>query len=275
MVVSLDSLLAKASHLPTVPKIMQELLQNIDQNDVALPVIGKKIAMDQSLGASVLKMANSAAFRGQKEITSIEEAVIRLGIKRIRSLVVAAGLSQFLPKNVDPKTFWLDAFRVANLAKVMAKHADSDPETAFTCGLLHNIGELVIVAGLPDEAAEVDLLVKEGATRIEAQRKQLGYDYAQIGAALARRWKFSPLIAKAIAQQLKTNNTFPSVEACLIRLSLFSMRSLDAGIPPESVCEHMPPALVDITKLDREAVAPLMVDAVKEGMSLVKTMLSK
>jgi HD-like signal output (HDOD) protein len=274
MAVHLDELLAKSSQLPAIPKIMQELLNSIDNSDVELVSVGKKIAMDPSLGASVLKMANSAAFRGQHEIRSIEEAVIRLGIKRIRSLVVAAGLHRILPKGLNPQVFWFDAFRVANLAKLMAQYANSEPETAFTCAMLHNLGELMIAFVLPEEAGLVDLLVEEGETRIEAQRHQLGYDYAQIGAALAKRWQFSPLIVEAIKQQLRPDTVNPSVEAALIRMALFSLRSLDAGVSAESICEHLPPPLVATTQLDAMAIAPLLADAAAEGELLAKAMLS-
>lgn len=272
MVVQLDELLSKASSLPPIPKIMQELLGSLDQSDANLTAVGKKIAMDQSLGTSVLRMANSAAYRGRNQITSVADAVIRLGMKRIRSIVVAAGLKRMLPGSIDPKVFWLEAFRVANLAKLMAQHAKSEPETAFTCAMLHNLGELMIAVELPEDAGIIELLMEQGKTRVEAQRQQLGFDYSQVGARLAQRWNFSSVIVEAIAQHIDLKEEDPSIEAALIRMSLFSLHSLDAEVPASVICQHLPRNLVTITKLNSDAIAPLLVDAAAEGESLVKSM---
>jgi len=170
-------------------------------------------------------MANSAALRRGNEITSIEQAVIRLGFNRLRSVVVASGIiSSFkAPPGFDKLHFWTQTFQVATIARTLAQQTTSvDPETAFTCALIHNIGELLIQSTLPEEAGLINLAIEKGSSRVDAQREMLGYDYAQLGAELARRWNLSPAFVDAIAQQLDPLSHDPvSKEAVLIRLAVF------------------------------------------------------
>ena len=107
------------------------------------------------------------------------------------------------PPSFDKNKFWTETFQVATIAKTLAQEAKvMDPETAFTCALIHNIGELLIQSTLPEEAELINMALQNGSSRVEAQREMLGYDYAQLGAELARRWNLSEAFVDAISQQL-------------------------------------------------------------------------
>ena len=222
---SMDLIFSKIKQLPVIPKLLHELMQDFSSDNSRIEDIAKKIAMDQVISAKVLKMANSAAYRRGPEITSIEQAVIRLGFNSLRSLVVASGLmtSFRTPSNFDKNKFWVDNFQVATIAKALAADCRAiEPETAFTCALLHNIGELLIQSTLPEEASLINMSISRGTSRIDAQREMLGYDYSQVGAELAKRWSLSDTFVRAIAQQLDPLNFEPiSPEAVLIRLAMF------------------------------------------------------
>lgn len=89
---SMDRLFGKIKQLPTIPKLLHELMQSFNDENARIDEIAAKIAMDQVISVKVLRMANSAALRRGNEITSIEQAVIRLGFNRLRSVVVASGI---------------------------------------------------------------------------------------------------------------------------------------------------------------------------------------
>ncbi|RKF14249.1 HDOD domain-containing protein [Alginatibacterium sediminis] len=263
---TIDKFFQQNKKLPVMPEVMQELLGSIDQEGVDLATLGGKIARDQSLGANVLRMANSAAFRGRSEIVSIEAAVIRLGFQRVRSLVVAAGLNGMTAgTHFDHQQFWLQAFTVASLSRALASCCSADPEVAFTCGMMHNIGELMIASAAPEEAGIIQLALSQGQTRVEAQRETLGFDYAQVGAELSRRWQFSPLIIEAIGQQLSpmTGDTL-STEAVLIRLATFSNHALQAGLAMEVLCKNLPANMVETLGLNREKAAEALTTALEQ-----------
>lgn len=269
---SMDLIFSKIKQLPVIPKLLHELMQHFSDDNSRIEDIAKKIAMDQVISAKVLKMANSAAYRRGAEITSIEQAVIRLGFNALRSLVVASGLmtSFRTPANFDKNKFWVDNFQVATIAKALAADCRTiEPETAFTCALLHNIGELLIQSALPEEASLINMSISRGSSRIDAQREMLGYDYSQVGAELARRWSLSDTFVRAIAQQLDPLNFEPiSQEAVLIRLAMFVSFAWNAGVPPQVIVARFPTPLAQHLGIDAACLASRLEELHQHGNEL-------
>ena len=269
---SMDLIFSKIKQLPVIPKLLHELMQNFSDDNSRIEDIAKKIAMDQVISAKVLKMANSAAYRRGAEITSIEQAVIRLGFNALRSLVVASGLmtSFRTPANFDKNKFWVDNFQVATIAKALAGDCRNiEPETAFTCALLHNIGELLIQSALPEEASLINMSISRGSSRIDAQREMLGYDYSQVGAELARRWSLSDTFVRAIAQQLDPLNFEPiSQEAVLIRLAMFVSFAWNAGVPPQVIVARFLTPLAQHLGIDAACLASRLEELHQHGNEL-------
>lgn len=249
----LEELFSKINQLPVMPQLLQTLMVGFNDEDVNLKEVAKKVAMDQAIGARVLRMANSAAFSRGIEIKSVEDAAVRLGFKSLRSLVVATSLSNTFPKHstFNHVTFWVNTFRIANIAKTLAALTTVENETAFTCAMLHNIGEILIQSALPEDAALIEMVVEQGESRISAQRQMLGFDYSVVGAELASRWHFSDLFLRAIGHQLDPLGHKPiSLEAVLIRLSVFASFAITKGIAPEMVVKSFPGPLVNLLSLD-------------------------
>ncbi len=269
---SMDRLFGKIKQLPTIPKLLHELMQSFNDENARIDEIAAKIAMDQVISVKVLRMANSAALRRGNEITSIEQAVIRLGFNRLRSVVVASGIiSSFkAPPGFDKHHFWTQTFQVATIARTLAQQTTSvDPETAFTCALIHNIGELLIQSTLPEEAGLINLAIEKGSSRVDAQREMLGYDYAQLGAELARRWNLSPAFVDAIAQQLDPLSHDPvSKEAVLIRLAVFVSFAWQAGVPAQAIIARFPRTLADQLGLDPASLADQLEQHHEQGNAL-------
>lgn len=269
---SMDHLFDKIKQLPTIPQLLHELMQSFGDENAQIDKIAARIAMDQVISAKVLRLANSAALRRGHDITSIEQAVIRLGFNRLRSLVVASGIigSFKAPPSFDKHAFWTETFRVATIARLLAQHArEMDPETAFTCALIHNIGELLIQSTLPEEAELIHLAVQQGTSRVDAQRQMLGYDYAQLGAELARRWQLAPAFVTAIAQQLDPLAQQPvSRDAVLIRLAVFVSFAWHAGVPAQTIIARFPMPLAEPLGLDTSRLAAQLETLHEQGNPL-------
>ena len=89
---SMDRLFDKIKQLPTIPQLLHELMQSFSDENARIDQIAGKIAMDQVISVKVLRVANSAALRRGNDVTSIEQAAVRLGFNRLRSVVVASGI---------------------------------------------------------------------------------------------------------------------------------------------------------------------------------------
>ncbi|CZF79332.1 HDOD domain-containing protein [Grimontia marina] len=196
-------LLSHIDRLPKIPKVVQELMDLVNSEGSDMNQISEKIAMDQVISARVLRLSNSAHFGRGRSVASVDEAVIRLGLGPIRTLVTASALMSTFPKieGLDINEYWAATFEVATLCKTVAKELKSDQNEAFTAGMLHNIGDLLIYTVYPDKAQKVELHIEAGKTKSEAQQIVLSTDNAQLGGELARSWKFADTLVDAIAHQ--------------------------------------------------------------------------
>ena len=204
----LNALFDQLHSLPSIPKVAQELILQFDNPSTSVDSVARNIALDPVIAAKVLRLANSARFRGAREATSVEDAAMRLGFNTLRTLVLASAVTGAFKTDsgFDLKGFWIHTFQVAGICRMLAKQRGEAVETAFTCGMMHNIGELLIQTGAPDLAAQLNRSGKtDAAQRVALETLQLGFGFPEVGAELARRWQLPKLIQDAIAFQARPN----------------------------------------------------------------------
>jgi len=202
--VELKSLIDNAQKLPNIPKVVQELIENFGNENINSEEIAKKIGADQVLTAKVLRAANSAHYGGNRKVGSVSDAVFLLGFNAVRTLVLASGMTGAFkaPEGFDLRAFWRNSFAVASTCKWLSKFSKDDTETAFTCGMIHNIGELLIHIILPEECKDIQKVVDRGARNADIEKNVLGFNFPEAGAELANRWKFPDTIVESIRHQL-------------------------------------------------------------------------
>ena len=198
---TLEALLQNPNALPTAPKVVDELISSFDNPDVMVEEIATKLSLDPVLSAKLLRLANSAYYHVSRRIGNVEDAVRMLGFVTVRTLVVSSGLVggfKTVP-GMDLKRFWRYSLHTAVAAKWIAKKAGVNTELAFTVGMMHAIGQLVMHAGMPAEAQELDKTVGPyDGGRMAAETAAFGYNYSEVGAELALRWKFPDIFPETI-----------------------------------------------------------------------------
>lgn len=200
---TLERIMQKVQQLPSLSLALMEVLHSFDNENVDVATLVGKIGRDQGLVARVLRVANSAFYGLPSRVGSIGEAVVVLGFHNIRSLVMAAGIiNQFPPadgKVFDRMEFWRHAIGTAVCARVLAARLGQDQEMAFTTGLLHDLGKLVLDAYFHEDFERVlAYRTAQDCTVLEAERAVLGVTHATIGFEVAKRWKFPPAIQQAV-----------------------------------------------------------------------------
>lgn len=195
-----EALISRLNELPRIESVLQELLEMVNRDNFDFSQLSKKLAMDQVLSARLLRMANSAHFAGNKPLSNLHEAVIRVGSGAVRTLVSSSILYSAFPKieTMNIKDYWANTFEVAMIASRLADQAKLDANEVFTTGVLHNIGELMIHSLVPEQAIEISNRIAEGQSPLSAQREVLGTDATELGAKLAEAWKFPPEMKDAI-----------------------------------------------------------------------------
>jgi len=120
----------------------------------------------------------------------------------VRTLVVSTGLTGSFKSmsGVDLKLFWRYSLHTAIVAKWLAKKQGLNSDLAFTVGLMHAIGQLVMHAAMPEQTRQVDKIASTiDARRLDVEHTSFGYDFADVGAELAKRWRFPEEFSATIA----------------------------------------------------------------------------
>ena len=200
---TLQQVVAEIDRLPALSTVVQDLLDYLHHPDVDIGQVALRIARDPTLAARLLRVANSSFYGLQGRVATIADALVVLGLRAVRTLVsgsaVAAHLKS-LATGCDDRAFWSHSAGTALCARVVARKVGANSESAFTAGLLHDIGWLILAARFPEAQQGVAAYrVRNDCYSLAAEHAVLGFDHAQIGAALAARWKFPAEIAAAIS----------------------------------------------------------------------------
>jgi putative nucleotidyltransferase with HDIG domain len=203
---------AALRNLPALPAVVLELLQLLGEDGVSPQRLGLAMAGDAALTLSTLRLANSSFYGVQRQIQTVSEAVSVLGLRAVGGLVTTAALSTAFPNSgnahFSAAHFWRHALYSAVAARTLAESVGLDSETAFTLGLLHDIGQYALASALPEHwnalKGELDAgqqaWHRSNAEVLSAERRHFGCDHTSVGARLMVQWKLAPLFAETIAQ---------------------------------------------------------------------------
>ena len=190
--------------LPTMPTVACKLISISSNEEIGMRDIADLISKDTSLSAKVLKVANSAFYNFPCKISTIHQAVSRIGINAIRSLVLSFSFLSIKTKNkkdvFDYEKFWEQSLCNAVAAKlIMAEVVKSDWEEIFITGLLQNIGELILALSFPQQHEQVLLEVPNSEKDIiELEQQIIGADHTFIGYEVTKKWGFPPVLLTPI-----------------------------------------------------------------------------
>lgn len=251
--VTMQEIFDHVLEMPSISRVVQELIETFSDPAANVDTIARKLRLDQALSAKVLRMANSTRYGPGRKIASIDSAVVALGFDALRTLVVASGVTGAFHQvpHLDMPTYWRETFLVASVSKTIAHHAKLDPETAFTCGLMHSVGELLLHLAEGETMHRIDQLVKAGADPIDLERNQFGFDYAQVGEELAKRWNFPLLITQAVGQHTHVLDTGqPEPYAMVIHVARYLVKARLQDLPAADILGHFPTELAAPLHLD-------------------------
>jgi HD-like signal output (HDOD) protein len=240
----LEALFKQPQALPAVPKIVHELIDSFNNDDISIDVIVRKIASDPVLSARLLRLGNSAYYHVSRSIGTVNDAVAMLGFVTVRTLVISSGLTggyKSMP-GMDLNKFWRYSMHTAAVARWVAKVAHQNVDLAFTVGLMHGIGQLVMHAGMPEQMLHLDKLATPlDPRRLDMERTSFGYSFADVGAELAKQWKFPPAFSEAIQHfpDPLSNTPFDGA-AAVIHLAAWRARAEHNGLDGDEMAATVP-----------------------------------
>lgn len=191
-------------NLPTIPTVLARILQLVERDSTSGRELIEVIEHDQALTAKMLRLANSAFFGQSRKVATIPRAVVLLGFTTVRNLALGVKVWDALGAGMSRarlEELWGHAVAVAIATKALtARLRVGDPDEAFTAGLLHDAGRLVMSMRLRDEYWNA----VGGPAEIQAidtiEAASFGVDHAQVGAWMLEAWDLPPAIVEAVRQ---------------------------------------------------------------------------
>ena len=200
----LSKILLHVESFPGLPKTGAKLMAILDESNTTLHDIEKVLNYDPGLTANFLKLANSPFFGIPSKVNSVKQAIVLLGIKRLKQIVLATSTSAILDKALpgyDLKSG--DLFRhsimVSNIAMKLAKFKKlSEPNDIFTSALLHDIGKLVLGKFVKEHFETIKKFVSKGVPSEVAENMVLEIDHAEVGAQILTQWCLPADVVNAV-----------------------------------------------------------------------------
>lgn len=204
---SAQKVLAQMKKLPSPPNLYFKIVSELQSPDASMENIGELIQRDLVLSAKLLQVVNSAVFGLQLQVSSASEAVIYLGMETTKSLVLLAHTFSYFDKlkeaNFSVDKLWRHSLAAGKVAEKIARAETRDLEVigqAFTAGMLHDIGKLLLAANMPTEfKAALKRARDEQVLLWEAEAAVLGVTHAELGASLLGIWGLPVPIVEAVA----------------------------------------------------------------------------
>lgn len=243
---AIKKLVTQIRKLPAQPKLHTDVTNELKSENGSMDVVGKLIAQEPVMSAKILQVVNSAFFGLTRELSDPTECVMVLGAERIKALILLAGVfSQYAAAKCPgfaPEPVWGHSIQVGAFARAIAlaetKNART-AEAAFTAGLLHDIGKLVLAGNLPEMYDTVQKLkVSKQITSREAELEILGTSHAELGACLLATWGLPLPILEAIAwhhEPARSDEKGFSLLAAVHAANVFAQESQAGNAPRDPV----------------------------------------
>lgn len=216
-------------NLPAMPQVAMRVL-NFDENDSRNGAeLARIVGADPGLSARLIKVSNSAYYGFARRLGTVREAVLVIGFRQVRQIVLGAALmdtwKRIVPcEGFDTDVFWEHSLMVAMAAETSARIAgEARPEEAFTAGILHDMGLLAMLVGDRNRMVAAIRGARAGMPVIEAERKVFGFGHAEAGEALAGHWNFPEALVAAIGRhhdlKIGRSEGLPGMVALGVRIS--------------------------------------------------------
>ena len=245
------NLLLQMGGVPSVPTLYRQIIQEMQHEKPSVEKVAAIIEKDAGMSAKVLQIVNSGTYGLKQQVTSVQQAAKLLGLSNIRNLVLAAEAfqpaeSDSLPPNFRIEELWEHSLRVAAFAKkivTMEKENVRMSDEAFTAGLLHDIGQIVLATKKTEEFGEALRRAQEdGELLIDAEKSIFGATHAEVGGYLLELWGLPDPITEAITFHVIPSGCSEdefSIATALHVANYFAEESDDDGIALTSTLDNV------------------------------------
>ncbi|MES1981800.1 MAG: HDOD domain-containing protein [Pseudomonadota bacterium] len=246
---------AVVDKMPAFPKSVQRILEISRDINFQPKELVMVIEKDPVMTMKLLRIINSAYYSFPKQITSVSQSVVYLGVNTVKNMALSFAALGVLPRHnagsFDIQRYLMHSLVTGSLARVLSQKfpaAQTDPNDCYIAGLLHDFGKVVFAQFMPDEfQAALALSAAQGIPLHVAERQMIGADHSVVGAMLVEKWQFPKALVEIIRNhhsEIASENTALCVLHVADQISKKLLRENAAGVAPEASLV-LAPALID------------------------------
>lgn len=260
---SIQQLIRSNLSIPTLPEVVLRIRQVMDDPDAGTAEIGAMVAEDAPLAAKVLRIANSAYYGLSGECVSTEHASTVLGLRILKNIVTQAAVIQCFDHLEDSEDFkikdlWEHASFTGHLSARLAERARTigilTPSELYVCGLLHDVGKVVLLDGLGSQYLALFARARnEGTPLYKLEKEELGFAHTDVGAVVAKRWDLPDQVARAIQHHHGPRRMVAAdpIVSIVAHANLLAHRiQSETEVEPESIFDDPTQDLLGLTRSD-------------------------
>jgi HD-like signal output (HDOD) protein len=259
------SIIECIDQLPSLPLVVQRILQLVDREQTSAKEIGDVIALDPALAARVLRLVNSAMYGLTQPVTTIQHAVALLGFSEVKNLTLGLKVMETLTGAqtgaLDPDRFWEHSLACGLCARGLAMFVPQlKPDEAFLGGLLHDIGKVVLATYFQEQWETVqERAARKQSSPIALEKELVGVTHPLVGEWLAAHWRIPELhrLALRYHHEIPPGETHKPVDRlyCAVAFAANSLvRWLDVGTSGYSNVNPIPPHVLNLIGLSESRV---------------------
>jgi len=248
--------------LPTIPKVLNKLLGVIENPRVSLNEISNFISGDPALTTKVLRMVNSPVYGFPGRISSVNQAVILLGLTVVKGLLLGVSVFDLMQKTMIG--LWEHSIGTAIFSRIIAvRKGHKEPDEVSVNGLLHDIGKVFLVLQFPEEYEKaLNETQESGVVIYEAEKNHFNTSHASVGSWMARKWRFPLGLIDVIEYHHKphlTKNT--PLESSIVHIADILVRARGYGFPGDNLIMPVQPEAWELLGLTEKDLVEVLKEA--------------
>lgn len=231
---------ALAAGLPPFPRVLQQLLELLEQESTSLDDLVRVVRTDPVISSAALSVANGLRrIRGQSDVTDLFSAATLIGTTKLHQIAVTSGMNRFLSNGSSQLYFYEHAVAVAIVAQELAMLAEVPPGEAYTAGILHDIGQLVYYSAAPNEYPDLRRQAMHEHDLLARERANFTLDHCQLGLLLGEHWKLPQNILLAISSHHDQGHDWKSRLQAIVNLAETLSSALDIPHSPYNYVQQV------------------------------------
>ena len=277
-IIELQKLIQEGRDLPTLPDVVLELRSALDDENIGERTVADIVGRDPVITGKLLRVANSVAYSGGFDVTTVNDAVRRVGLREVRGIcVVLSVVDAFAGSKggLDLNEFWDHSAAVGRVAKILCRHVNlgnaTGPEDIYVAALLHDVGLLVLDQFFPDRLAEnLHNRSQSNAPLWKVEQDSMGINHGGVGALIIEQWALPDSIRRCVANhhtpELTEQDFKPGSQ--LVRAAEALCTHYGAGVNVEGPADDEPyDALLELGLTDR-AIESVLSEIEEAGVSM-------